>query len=127
MNAFRRISQRDRQKHNQNFRRQRQLRQALKQETSNSDAPYPKYYSSRFTRLEIEKEINVITVDKDIRDSIGEPAEIKKQNKDTLLIKVRSQNQGALLTNVTRIAGHGVVVSEHKSLNYSKGTVYTVQ
>ena len=36
---------------------------------------------------------------KDIRESIGEPAEMKKQIKDALLMKVRSRNQGNLLSS----------------------------
>ena len=126
LNTFRNNVQRNKQKQRQlNFRRQRQLRQAVKEESGSCETPYPKFYSLRFPRLEIEKKINVIAVDKDIRESIGEPAEIKKQSKDALLIKVRSRNQGNLLSNVTRIAGYDVEIAEHKSLNHSKGTVYS--
>ena len=64
-------------------------------------------------------------MDNDIRNSTGEPAEINKQNKDTLLIKVRSQNQGRILSGVTRNADYEVEVSEHKSLNQSKRTIYS--
>ena len=111
---------------NQNFRKQRKLRQAIITEGKNTEqTPYPKFYSLKFPRLDIEKKINVIAVDVDIRNTIGEPAEIKKQNKDTLLIKVKSQNQGRILSGVTKIADYEVDVSEHKSLNQSKGTVYS--
>ena len=115
----------DNRQKNQDFKRQRKIRQAIKADAaSGNEAPYPKYYSLKFPRLEIEK-INVIAVDRNIRETIGEPAEIKKQNKDTLLIKVRSRNQGSLLKEVTTIAGHEVAVFEHKALNQSKGTVFS--
>ncbi|MEL6805855.1 MAG: hypothetical protein AAFO91_18975 [Bacteroidota bacterium] len=53
------------------------------------------------------------------------PAQIKKQSKEKLLIKVRSHNQGTLLRQVTELAGFQVVIEEHLSMNQCKGTIYS--
>ena len=53
----------------------------------------PKYYSVRFPRKLIDNDIPLVAVDKDIRSNIGKPKNLKKQNKDTLLIEVQSGNQ----------------------------------
>ena len=67
----------------------------------------------------------LIAVDKNIKEKIGVPALIKKQNKDTLIIQVRSLNQGNLLKQVTELAQNPVTVKEHTSLNQCRGTVYS--
>ena len=44
---------------------------------------FPKYYSIRFPRIDIDNDITSVAVDKDIRSNIGILKNIKKQNKDT--------------------------------------------
>ena len=55
---------------------------------------FPKYYFVRFPRKDIDSDIPSVAVNKDIRSSMGKPENIKKQNKDTLLIEGQSENQG---------------------------------
>ena len=70
----------------------RQLANTHDQFESTQINPYPKFYSMKFPSIEIETKINLIAVDKDIKKQISEPKKIKKLNKDTLLIEVKSDN-----------------------------------
>ena len=115
-----------RKKQNRNQQKQRKLRHAMRTYDENANMlQYPRYYSLQFPRMNIEKDIDVVNVEKDLREKIGDPEQIKKQNRETLLIKVKSRSQGQQLSNVKQIATYDVNVSEHNSLNQSKGTVYS--
>ena len=115
-----------RRKQNRSQQKQRRLRNAMRTYDENANMhQYPKYYSLQFPRMNIEKDIDVVNVEKDLREKIGDPEQIKKQNRETLLIKVKSRSQGQQLSNVKKIATYDVNVSEHNSLNQSKGTVYS--
>ena len=50
-------------------------------------------YSARFLRRDIENDKPSVAFDKDIHSNIGNPKNIKKQNKNTLPIEVHSENQ----------------------------------
>ena len=86
---------------------------------------FTKYYSVKFPRLDLDAKLNVIATDKDLKAKIGNPAKIKKQSKDTLLIEVKSDAQGSKLKSITALHDQPVEVAEHKSLNTCKGTVYS--
>ena len=49
--------------------------------------------SVRFPIKHIDNDIPLGVVEKDIRSNVGKPKNIKKQNKDTLLIEVQSEKQ----------------------------------
>ena len=49
---------------------------------------FPKYSLIRFSRLDIENDVNSITVVRDIHSNIGMLKNIKTQNKQTLRIEV---------------------------------------
>ena len=106
--------------------KQRKIRQLMRtQENNSSDEIYPKFFTIRFPKLNIEKDVNLIAIDKDLKAKIGIPTMIKKQNKETLLVKVKSENQGNLLQQIQELAQQKVAVESHKSLNQSKGTVFS--
>ena len=106
--------------------KQRKIRQLMRtQENNPSDEIYPKFFTIRFPKLNIEKDVNLIAIDKDLKAKIGIPTMIKKQNKETLLVKVKSENQGNLLQQIQELAQQKVAVESHKSLNQSKGTVFS--
>ena len=48
---------------------------------------------------------------------------IKKLNRDTLMVKVKSKQQGDRLKAIDQLAGIRVVIDEYRMLNGSKGTV----
>ena len=106
--------------------KQRKLRE-LKLDMNNLNEmntnTFPKYYSVKFPRKDIDNDIPSIAVDKDIHSNIGKPKNIKKQNKDTLLIEVQSENQGKKVMQIKKLGGLEVQVTEHKALNQCKGTV----
>jgi len=83
--------------------------------------PYPEFYSMKFPRIEIESKINPIAVDKDIKTQISEPKKIKELNRDTLLIEVKSDNQGKKLrdqeNHQTRSRGKRTPITRSKSGN----------
>ena len=106
-------------------RKLRQLENTHDQFESTRINPYPKFYSMTFPSIEIKTKLNLIAVDKDIKKQISEPKKIKKLNKDTLLIEVKSDNQGKKLKEVKKIADLEVVIREHQSFNQSQGTVYS--
>ena len=105
--------------------KQQKIRQLLSTKIAPSEPHFKKFYSVKFPREDIDNKLNVVAVERDIHKQILKPASIKKQNKDTLLIEVKSSAQGTKLKNVTNIANNAVVITEHKSLNQSKGTVYS--
>ena len=86
---------------------------------------FKKFYSVKFPRLDLDTKLNVIATDKDLKAKIGNPSMIKKQNRDTLLIEVKSDAQGNKLKEITALHDQPVEVTEHKTLNTCKGTVYS--
>ena len=114
-------------KRKQENNRQRKLKEALRAQENTPKTNYcPKFYSVRFPRQDIGKDINVNKVERQIEAEIGgEPENIKRQNKDTLLITVKSELQGNLLSQVKTLDRNEVSVTKHKTLNESRGTVYS--
>lgn len=86
---------------------------------------FPKYYKLKFPRTDIETKLSVITIDKEIKSKIGIPESIKKINRDTLQIEVRSKEQGDKLSQVKEIASQEVLIEKHDNMNKVKGTVYS--
>ena len=103
------------------------IKQALRaEETRPPSELFPRYFTLRFPRIDIETELDNITAQREILQKVGRcDGPIKKQSRDTLLIKVNSRQQGEKLRQVQNIAGNAVVVREHGALNQSKGTVYS--
>ena len=110
----------------QRKKKQRKLRE-LKLDMNNLNEmntnTFPKYYSVKFPRKDIDNDIPSVAVDKDIRSNIGKPKSIKKQNKDTLLMEVQSENQGKKVMQIKKLGGLEVQVTEHKALNQRKGAL----
>ena len=75
---------------------------------------FPKYYSYRFQRKDIDIEIPLLVVVKDIRLN---PKNIKKQNEYTLLKEVQSENWGEKVMQINKLGGLEVKVTEYKALN----------
>ena len=105
--------------------KQTKIKRLLLTNSNQQNNHFTKYYSVKFPRLDLDAKLNVIATDKDLKAKIGNPAMIKKQNKDTLLIEVKSDAQGSKLKNITALHGQPVEVAEHKTLNTCKGTVYS--
>ena len=120
MNVFR-AKQSTKQRSTRN--KQRQLRQALNQEANNNHPTFSKYISLKFPGVKLENGLDNLAAQKDIIAQIGQYETIKKQNSDTLLIKVKTAEQSNRLLQVKKIAQISVSVSEHKTLNFSKGTL----
>ena len=85
--------------------------------------PFPKYYSIKFPRMDIDSQLNVIAVEKDLKKQMGTPKSIKIQNRETLLIEVHSEAQGNKIKKIKKLNNNDVVVAEHTTLNQSKGTL----
>ena len=112
--------------HRQRRNKQTKVKRLLLINSSNPESNhFTKFYSVKFPRLDLDAKLNVIATDKDLKMKIGNPASIKKQSKDTLLIEVKSDAQGGKLKNITALHGQPVEVAEHKTLNTCKGTVYS--
>ena len=97
----------------------------LIEETKRREPNFPKFYVMKFPRLDIGTKLNVIATDKEIKNKIGVPTKISKLNKDSLLIEVKSNPQGKKLMEIKYITGLEVIVTEHKSMNQCKGTLYS--
>merc|ERR1719259_1062742 len=113
---------------NQRRNKQRKLRQLANthnQLENTRMTPYPKFYTMKFPRIEIESKINLVAEDKYITKQISEPKKMKKLNRDTILIEVKSDNQGKKLKEIKKVTNLEAEVKEHQSLNQSKGTVYS--
>ena len=116
---FTQVNKRPRQRRNKN----RKIREILNLQQLQKEEHFPRFFSMKFPRLEIETNLNLIAADKDINKQIGKPAKIRKQNRDTLLIEVKSEQQGNKLKSVREIAQQQVETQEHTFLNQSRGTV----
>ena len=114
-------------KNRNNRNRQQKQRQAAKfyNDEINSIRNYDKFYSIQFPGTPLEKS-NPIAIEKALKDKAGKFADrIRKQNKNTLLVKVCNQQQGTTVKEIKEIAGYPVEVRPHNSLNQSKGTLYS--
>ena len=113
-------------RNNQRQRQQRKLRAAIKaQENQTPAQSFPKYFLVKFPGTDLDTGIDVLAVDRDLKNKIGTPDEIKKHNRDTLLVKVKSRHQGNSLSNLEKLASYDVSVSENRLMNQSRGTVYS--
>ena len=119
--------QRPRNKRNEMKRnKDRRVKQLLlMEETKRREPNFPKFYVMKFPRLDIGTKLNVIATDKEIKNKIGVPTKISKLNKDSLLIEVKSNPQGKKLMEIRNITGLEVIVTEHKTMNQCKGTLYS--
>ena len=114
-------------KNRNNRNRQQKQRQAAKfyNDEINNIRNYDKFYSIQFPGMLLEKS-NPIAIEKALKIKAGKFADrIRKQNKNTLLIKVCNQQQGTTVKEIKEIAGYPVEVRPHNSLNQSKGTLYS--
>ena len=106
--------------------KERRVKQLLLMEQNTRKEPnFAKFYIMKFPRLDIDTKLNVIATDKEIKNKIGLPRKISKLNKDSLLIEVKTSSQGKKLMELKRITGLEVTINEHKSMNQSKGTLYS--
>ena len=122
-NEVRAFNKRNRNNRNR-LQKQRQAAQSYKDEVNNI-RNYDKFYSIQFPGAPLEKS-NEVAIERDLKNKAGSFAErIRKQNKDTLLVKVINQQQGATVKEIKEIAGHPVQIRPHNSLNQSKGTLYS--
>ena len=103
-------------------RQEETLRFAL--ENTRLTCSFPRYFLVKFPRMNIERDLDNIATQRDIKRKIGDyEGAIKKHSQDTLLIQVKSAQQGNRLRQVERLAGVEVDISEHRALNQCKGTV----
>ena len=113
---------------NQNRARQRRLRQAMlthESRASQNLPNYPVYFLVKLVGTDLVK-ANPIAIQRSLRQEAGNfAADIKQQNRNTLLVKATSQRQASKLPEIKTIASHEVVITAHTALNQSKGTVFS--
>ena len=113
---------------NQNRARQRRLRQAMlthESRASQNLPNYPVYFLVKLVDTDLVK-ANPIAIQRSLRQEAGNfAADIKQQNRNTLLVKATSQRQASKLPEIKTIASHEVVITAHTALNQSKGTVFS--
>ena len=104
--------------------KERRIKQLIPlQELFADEIKYPPFYIIQFPGMELDRNVNVISVDDDIKERLGKPKKITKYNRDSLLIEVNSNEQGNNLLKITQIAGNPVTTRLHPTLNEIKGTV----
>ena len=86
---------------------------------------FTKFFKLTFPRTDIETDLNVIAIDKDIKKKIGNPEKIKRLSKDTLQIEVKTKEQGEKLLTIKEIATENVLIQPHDAMNKIKGTLYS--
>ncbi|MEL6805241.1 MAG: hypothetical protein AAFO91_15830, partial [Bacteroidota bacterium] len=113
-------------KNNQKLRQQRKLKAAIRFQQSQAPSPsFPKYFLAKFPGVDLDTDIDVLGVDQDLKAKIGTPEEIKKHNRDTLMIKIKTRQQAESLASIRKLASYNVNIMEHNQMNQSKGTVYS--
>ena len=106
--------------------KQRKIRRLMTlEDTFNKREKFVRYFVMTFPGTLIDNELNVIAVDKELKESMGKARKISKLSKNSILIEVCNAAQGATLAEIKAIAGHPVVVEAHKTMNITKGTVYS--
>ena len=111
-----------------NKKKEKLIKQAIRNDELNSltQNNFPRHYVIRFPRINIDTELDIIGTQREILNKIGKyDGNIKKEGSSALLIKVKSREQGEKLKEVHQLAGKQVEVKEHRTLNQSKGTVYS--
>ena len=73
----------------------------------------------------MDTQLIVIATDKEIKTKIGNPKKITKMGKSALLIQIGNENQANLLKQIHIISQQPVTVEQHRTMNHSKGTVYS--
>lgn len=102
--------------------KERKIKRILNTQELFRDDKFPTYYVITFPGTEIAN-LDVISVDTEIKRILGKPRKISKMNKNSLLIQTISEKQGETLMKTSNIAGNPVVSETHRSLNIVKGTV----
>ena len=95
------------------------------EEIFETEPKYPTYYVINFPSIDIDTQPNVIATDKEIKTKIGNPKKITEMSKSALIIQIGSENLANLLKQINIIAQQPVTVEQHRTLNHSKGTVYS--
>ena len=75
---------------------------------------------------EVDKPITALSpfvIEKEVAAKIGTPKTVKKLRNQTLLIETTKKSQTEVLMNLTTFHNLNVTVSEHKTLNSSKGII----
>ena len=104
----------------------RKIRKLLTlEEVFTSEQKFLKYHVLTFPGIEIATELNVIKANKDIKEHLAHGYKISKLSKNSLLIEVSSEEQLQKLNKLTNVAGHPVTVQPHRTMNYTKGTIYS--
>jgi hypothetical protein len=92
--------------------------------TAPVEEQYTKVYIIKFPGKNIEKDINIIQTNKDLRQQIGgNPEKLVKSGFNALHISVTSKKQGEKVQSIKKIGGNPVVVEEHRTLNSTRGVV----
>ena len=73
--------------------------------------------------MDINSELNITAADLDIKKQVGKLQKVSKAAKIALLMETASAAQTEKLKIVKTIAGHIVIVEEHKHYNMVKGVV----
>ena len=70
--------------------------------------------------MDINSELNIIAADLDIKKQVGKPENVSKAGKNALLVETAGAAQTKRLKMEKTIAGHIVIVEEHKHYNMVK-------
>jgi len=95
------------------------------EELFEEDYSYPSYYVIKFPGVYIDSELNVIAADREIRQKVGVLKQMKKMDKSSILVQINHISQTEKILNLKMIDGKETIVEAHRTLNYSKGTVYS--
>ena len=86
---------------------------------------FKRYYILKFPGVDINEEMNILELERDIIDKIGSPKKIEKISRNSLMIEVLSLEQATKLEtlNSTKIAKEVSTVQPHRTLNTTRGVV----
>ena len=86
---------------------------------------FTNHYILTFPGIDIESELNAIKANNTLLRNIGQPVKITKNNKSSLLIVTGSREQSHKLEKIREIDDQPVVVEPHRTLNSTRGTVFS--
>ena len=92
-------------------------------ETNLQKENFPKFLTIKSLEEKAVTSLSPFVIEKQIQSSIGTPKTVKKIKNQTLLIETTRKTQSDALLKITTFFNLKVSVTEHKTLNSSKGII----
>lgn len=84
---------------------------------------FPSYYNIIFPGIDLNKDVNGNSVEREITQKIGPTKKISKVNRNTLLVQITSSKQITSIQQLKTVANHPITTSLDPHLSFAKAIV----